>query len=822
MATVVVLSWEDTTGILVYVPVNAGSGGDATQVVVPPSAPEVAVECQRATLPRVGELVIDGGECLLELSGPAVTVCSARWRRPSVRLRSRTGGEVLAELPPADVGLPDDPDLVAQVEHIGPFLFFEQPDTDGVRGCWQCEGGLAGWLERRAQRRAERETEQAARKAKAEADKQFINPYTFVPFPEMIERDRPAGHQALRAGRLSGTFRVAFEFTSPMQAPENAASGQRLRLAGASVKGAVRSLHETLAGGCLRVLDEDFVPSYRDTAAVPAAEWTLAVVESVTRDGQPLTVRLCDPVVWVRAEQLRAACGRHLATGSRVSFTPPTEPTSLQRFELAADAPVRRGGDWVVLLSDAGARRPETKLKKPGSYFAACGRLDDTSPLCEVQEDAWRDFRRAVADAREVTQRRAAERTGETMPPTVAVRFRDEEIGRRKTVTDRLTVGDVLWAKRGPAGGGVVGLRMAAIWRHAGAGPLGARVPERLRACPSQPATESSRPADGDWDEQLLLCPSCRLFGAAETRARSSDERAQQRAYAGHVRFGDAVSPDPVQLTLVRRAPMGTPRPGAGQFYLRCDDPSPAGEADAPTREWGARPDQRGAPRPVRGRKFYWHADPTRQPVPRYLARDHQTNARMLVQRQLAPAGTVLEAVVTFDNLSEAELGGLLATLDPSQVLPTEGRPVRLRLGGGKPLGLGSCRATVTELQVWSARSRYGDAEPVTPEPARYVAAFTAQVPAAVSATWPALTAALAEDTVDPARVWYPPGAYWSQQRDDPKGFDEPFAFFLGTSGMYLAEAAPRPLKPLPDPTETSQALPIIRKQDLGKGQEGD
>jgi hypothetical protein len=191
----------------------------------------------------------------------------------------------------------------------------------------------------------------------------------------------------------------------------------------------------------------------------------------------------------------------------------------------------------------------------------------------------------------------------------------------------------------------------------------------------------------------------------------------------------------------------------------------------------------------------------------------------MLVQRQLAPAGTVLEAVLTFDNLSEAELGGLLATLDPGQVLPTEGRSVRLRLGGGKPLGLGSCRATVTGLQVWSGRSRYGGGEPVTAEPARYVAAFAAQVPAAVSATWPALTAVLAEDSVDPARVWYPPGAFWSQQREDPKGFDEPFAFFVGTSGMYLAEAAARPLQPLPEPTEPSQSIPIIRKQDLGKGQ---
>ncbi|BCB74571.1 hypothetical protein Pflav_009810 [Phytohabitans flavus] len=121
---------------------------------------------------------------------------------------------------------------------------------------------------------------------------------------------------------------------------------------------------------------------------------------------------------------------------------------------------------------------------------------------------------------------------------------------------------------------------------------------------------------------------------------------------------------------------------------------------------------------------------------------------------------------------------------------------------------------------MWSAGSRYGDADPVPAEPGRLVAAFVGSVPAAVTATWPALAAVLAADSVDPARVWYPPGAHWTDQRDDLKRFDEPFAFFVGTSGMHLAEGPQRRLQPLPDPTAPDQSLPIIRKEDLGKGSE--
>jgi hypothetical protein len=263
---------------------------------------------------------------------------------------------------------------------------------------------------------------------------------------------------------------------------------------------------------------------------------------------------------------------------------------------------------------------------------------------------------------------------------------------------------------------------------------------------------------------------------------------------------------------------MGAPQPGAGQFYLAYDDPSPAADRDArPTREWGSAPD---APerRQLRGRKFYWHADPDRQAKPRYEARNHQLMTKSAVKCWIGPAPTtvpptMLTQKVSFDNLTPEDLGGLLAAFEPQRVLPDSGKgPPRLHLGGGKPLGLGSCYATISALRVWDAESRYGGAPATGPAPDDYAARFAAKCPAEVTATWPALAAALAETAVDPALVWYPPGSFWSDRAANEKTFDDPFTFFSSTSGMYLKDKPPRSLIALPPPDAADQLLPIKPK----------
>jgi hypothetical protein len=54
---------------------------------------------------------------------------------------------------------------------------------------------------------------------------------------------------------------------------------------GSSLHGALRSLHETLTGSCLRIFDPDFVSSYRDIAR-DTADLRLALIESVDGEGR--------------------------------------------------------------------------------------------------------------------------------------------------------------------------------------------------------------------------------------------------------------------------------------------------------------------------------------------------------------------------------------------------------------------------------------------------------------------------------------------------------------------------------------------------------
>ena len=170
----------------------------------------------------------------------------------------------------ADLGFTDAA-LAGAAEHQLEYLYAGWLTPPG---CWLgCEGGIGTWL---AERRRATDEEHEKRKFRQRMAERFINPYTFVPFPERIDRREPSGHHLLADGNLSGIFTVTWAFTSPFQAPEGQSGMTMLRLPGSSVKGAVRSVHEALAGGCLRVFDEEFIPSYRDQARLPAGDWSMA------------------------------------------------------------------------------------------------------------------------------------------------------------------------------------------------------------------------------------------------------------------------------------------------------------------------------------------------------------------------------------------------------------------------------------------------------------------------------------------------------------------------------------------------------------------
>lgn len=570
---------------------------------------------------------------------------------------------------------------------------------------------------------------------------EFINPYTFVPLPTAIGRARRNGHHCAVDGNVSGQMSVTWTAKTPLLLPQAhpAVHGGRVIVPGSSVKGAVRSLHETLMGGCLRVVDEEFVPVYRQPAIARDETWDLAVVTKATRQGRVTHVRLAERTAWAPVGALRAALGRVPRTGDRLDIEDSVgtqDPAirwneGLARDEVTDSAQITPGDEWVALVGDSGTRLKSHK------FFCAVGLMPAGEDSFEVTEFAWSEYLQLCEDSNDlrlIRQDPTAQavkgwRTGRVF---VRVRWGGGTVGERRLITGRLWDGDVVWARVDPSTGQVDHLSMAAIWRVPGKKPSSERIPKAVRAC----------------QDPESLCLSCRLFGSSDTVAGESGQEATQRSYAGHVRIGDAVADGVTTAPPVRLAPLGSPRPGAGQFYLQVNDSAPAtDDTRLPAAYWGSERDDPEA-RPVRGRKFYWNGDPGRQQPQRHLARPGQRNEAMTGQRHLVPSGTVFEQKIAFDNVPKAELASLLLTLLPDLVLPRaeglQSAEYWLRLGGGKPLGLGSCAVKVTSFCWQDARQRYLGQEPVSQDPGEFFAPLTTQVAQlaghAVLKLWPTLS----------------------------------------------------------------------------------
>ncbi|RME69895.1 MAG: hypothetical protein D6784_17635 [Chloroflexi bacterium] len=136
-------------------------------------------------------------------------------------------------------------------------------------------------------------------------------------------------------------------------------------------------------------------------------------------------------------------------------------------------------------------------------------------------------------------------------------------------------------------------------------------------------------------------CPACSMFGRTSQQAKVS--------------VGDASLLEGGRLQLFRLAPLYAPRAfKTPPAYL----------------------DKRGN---FRGLKFYFHSRP------------HEDERQPPVE--VIPPGRKLQGMVTFENLSSPELGLLFFALG------MEGS-ISLKLGGGKPLGLGSVQTVEAELTL--------------------------------------------------------------------------------------------------------------------------
>ncbi|MGH3529191.1 MAG: hypothetical protein ACRDQ6_18055, partial [Pseudonocardiaceae bacterium] len=542
----------------------------------------------------------------------------------------------------------------------------------------------------------------------------FVNPYTFVPFPSAEpQRIRPHGHMG--NGQLwSGVLHLTITAHSPVLVrmdkpvdggkPElpsrpGAAARQEI-IPGSSLHGAMRSLHETLTGSCLRVFDSMFVPVYRDTAS-NTADLRLAVVSRVDQEGRPDEFQLCAPGNPITHRVHQDVLERHhgLDSGAEVHVTQDADGKVI-------DAQPRPGGGWIVFISDAGARVAD----KP--YHAAVRKLT-SEPIAGPDRDSavWQEYLRSLDGADDLRPAKQGEG-----PVTVTFRYqpprgaapRDIIVGRRHRASPKLVVGQPVWVRL-DGQQRITRLQLAQIWRQTGQYPAEKRLPPPgkhggLGACSSCRG----------------LCPSCRLFGSADTNEDGTPRPsyADQQSYRGHVRFSDAVPTGPVEPLEITLPPMGSPHPGSGQFYLVSDwDLVGNGTRRTPLRAWGATPETPpGQPRRLRGRKFYWHTPGDHQE--RGNARAHQIEKHPdQVQPAVAfPAGTRFTATLTLIDVDKVQLGSLLATVQPGSVLG--GDDLMVHLGGGQPLGYGSCTITVETgedgrvSRLWRSGSRYRKPEP--------------------------------------------------------------------------------------------------------------
>jgi hypothetical protein len=668
---------------------------------------------------------------------------------------------------------------------------------------------------------------------------EFVNPYTFVRFVGEVTRAEPNGHEASGDGRLSGCLRVCVTVRTPLLLGGWGTSGQpkvpsrpdgTTMIPGSSLLGAVRSLHEAIVGGCLRVLDMDYVPVHRHPAHVGFTEdLALAVVvDAGDGRGRLPKVALCDEVVWVDKDLL-APIGPSLrlaATGDRLTLLASAEEVNGRRVLRASRVPASAVGvnpasvasselcPWVLLVTDTRARSGAT------AYFAA-GRLGARGAL--VTPEAWSTYLQCVEGSRDVVERRAEqrERTGGrdqgvggpadeefddqlrevVWPPPTERRSTGTPIARRLAARPFLRKGQPVWVR--VDGGEVTEIRLSQLWRRRGEHPVRHRVGE------AGPCTDPKN-----------LCWSCRVFGSADVSGRLDDAAATQHSYRGHVRVDDlaAVGECPIG-DVCELAPLSSPRPSAGQFYLDASGAGTAlaGSSQPPAATWGSLADRtRAGVRPVRGRKFYWRtADPTGGDYPRFRRRDHHTDETTSSARLVLP-GAVFEGRITFDNLNLVDLGSLVLALDPRPLWP-EGSDDRIvtSVGGGKPFGFGAISVAVRLERADSAPARYlgasaandfGPGEVIRDA----VATCIADVPPAARAGWKGLRHALTLGFVDDADVWYPPG----EGDRGSAGYDQGFRFWEASAGVEV-ETEKRPLTALPDPagSPSGQLLPADAAQ---------
>lgn len=213
-------------------------------------------------------------------------------------------------------------------------------------------------------------------------------------------------------------------------------------------------------------------------------------------------------------------------------------------------------------------------------------------------------------------------------------------------------------------------------------------VPERLR-----------RESDIDLAEAI--------FGFTK-RLPERDFSKKERRYAGRVSVGDArLISDKSDIWLAPGRPitpkiLASPKPTTFQHYLVQQTPNRSiiGKTVDGKPKYEVKLSDYSSSTVIRGHKFYWHKGAA---TLNDIESSEKLNPTQATRIQPLRAGVEFEFRLRFENLSNEELGALLWVL---QLGASEKH--RLKLGMGKPLGMGAVKVVPT-LRLIDRAARYGN-----------------------------------------------------------------------------------------------------------------
>jgi CRISPR-associated protein (TIGR03986 family) len=192
------------------------------------------------------------------------------------------------------------------------------------------------------------------------------------------------------------------------------------------------------------------------------------------------------------------------------------------------------------------------------------------------------------------------------------------------------------------------------------------------------------------------------LFGFVRDQRVANGEQAR----AGRVYVGDAtaITVQPLRNTPLTPHILASPKPTTFQHYL-----VQTSDTKDELKHYGSRPETDTV---IRGHKLYWHKGPRSADDledQAFLEGRQQEDAldTQHTQIEALDAGSSFRFTLRFENVSDVELGALLWVLQLCDDDKHPDRQYRLKLGMGKPLGMGAVRLAIESSQIVDHQARY-------------------------------------------------------------------------------------------------------------------